>query len=313
MKVYLVTGGTGTIGRALTLRLLSLGHKVRVYARNEHRHDALEREVPKEWRSRLSCMVGDVRDLRRLCRAAKGADSIIHAAAMKVITRVEYDPVEAVKTNILGTINTIEAALDTGVKRAILISTDKACSPANLYGATKMAAERLWINANRYCGESEGVFAAVRYGNVFGSQGSVFHVFQKQRQTGEVTITDPEMTRFHIQQEQAVDFVLAAEESAFPGEIWVPKLPSYLVTDVAKVMATDCTQNIIGRRPGEKLHEAMISEMESCYVSEHADKYVIDFQRVVDPGGWTYNSLTNERKLSCSEIHKAAQSLSKSS
>jgi len=302
MSIYLVTGGTGTLGTALALELLARGHKVRAYARNEHRHEDLERRAPEAARSRLSCLVGDVRDAGRLRRAAEGADTLIHAAAMKIIPRCEYDPMEAVKTNVVGTMNAIEAAIDSSLQTAVLVSTDKAVAPANLYGATKLLAERMWLHANRYCGAKPGKFMAVRYGNVAGSAGSVWHVFR--RANGTLPITDATMTRFHIRIEQAVALVLRAAEEARAGELWVPKLPSYQLGDLAQALAPRAQVQIIGRRPGEKIHESMISPEESCYAVEADDHYVLTPGVTRGPGGWSYHSGANEWRLTREQIQE---------
>ena len=266
MSVFLITGGTGSLGTALTKLLLSQGHKVRVLARNEHSHERLEKAQSEAERGRLSCLVGAVEDASRLARAAAGCDYVIHAAAAKVIPLCEYNPVQAVNTNILGTINVLNACIDAGVKKAVLVSTDKASSPATLYGGTKFVAERLWLNANRYSAGKEPHFSAVRYGNVFASQGSVIHAFVKQAQYGALEITDPNCTRFHIKLDQAVAFVLDALHRAGPGELWVPRLPSYRLGDFAHAfrIAYDLKRqpNITGLRLSEKLHESMISSDE---------------------------------------------------
>lgn len=290
-SVVLITGGTGSLGTSLTKRLLSEGHKVRVFARNEHQHERLASEIPTPHLERFSSLIGDVRDLRRLKRAAEGADLLIHAAAQKIIPLAEYDPMEAVKTNILGTMNAAEVALDCGIKRAVLVSTDKASSPINLYGATKLAAERLWLNSNRYCGGKGGKFVACRYGNVFGSRGSVIHVFTEQAKSNRLRVTDTNMTRFHIRLDQAVDFVLRVSKEAEPGQLWVPKLRAYGLMDLARVVAPQAHIEITGRRPGEKLAETMISENESCYVVDDAeDHYALEFSETHQDGGWEYSS-----------------------
>jgi len=279
LNTYLITGGTGTLGTALTKLLLSQGHKVRVLARNEHGHERLERSIPQDEKGRLSCLVGAVEDESRLLRAMRGADYVIHAAAQKIIPTCEYNPIEAVQTNIQGTINTLNACLEAGIKRAVLVSTDKASSPATLYGGTKFVAERLWLNANRYSAGKEPHFVAVRYGNVWMSQGSVIHTWVKQAQYGVISITDPQCTRFHITLENAVAFVLSALHQANPGELWVPRLPSYRLGDLGlafrQVYNLSKQPEITGLRRSEKLHESMISQDESPSLKGEAEGHYI--------------------------------------
>jgi UDP-N-acetylglucosamine 4,6-dehydratase len=263
-KTYLITGGTGSLGTQLTLTLLKQGHKVRALARSEHGHEKLRAQVPQELHPQLSSLVGAVEDLQRLHLAARGVDFVIHAAAQKAIPLAEYNPRECTLTNILGTLNVIDACLNSGVKRAVLVSTDKASAPATLYGFTKATAERLWLNANRYSAGNPPHFAAVRYGNVFASQGSVIHAWKKQAAEGkQIEITDPQCTRFHIPLAQAVSFVLAALGDAESGELWVPKLPSYRIGDLAHAFRAHYSlreqPSISGLRLSEKLHESMIS------------------------------------------------------
>lgn len=300
--VYLITGGTGSLGTALTLRLLSEGHKVRAFARNEHGHETLYSNVSVEHRARLSNLVGDVRDLARLKRACEGADILIHAAAMKIIPRCEYDPVEAVKTNVLGSINMAEAVCDSSVSRAVLVSSDKAVSPANVYGGTKMLGERVWLACNRYLGARAGKFCAVRWGNVWGSAGSVAHAFAHQRKTGRLLLTHSGMSRFHIRMEDAVRFVLRVAHEAKPGELWIPKMPSYLLVDLAHAMAPDAKHEFIGIRPGEKLAECLINEHESCCAEERADHYLLRPGTPTNEGGWQYTSGTNTWRLKKDEL-----------
>ena len=319
-KVYLITGGTGSLGTALTKHLLAAGHKVRVYARNEHRHEDLERQIPEEQRPRLSCLIGAVEDGPRLKRAMRGVDYVIHAAAMKVVPLCEYNPAQAVLTNVSGTSNVMEACLDGSVKRCVLVSTDKARGPSTLYGATKLAAERLWLASNLYRGGEGGVFSAVAYGNVFGSRGSVLHAFNQQASSGGLLqVTDPASTRFHISLEQAVRFVLDAVDHAEPGTLWIPKLPSYRVGDFAtafsRVYGLTKEPVITGLRPAEKRHEDLISENESYAVKGDSGctpaskdgltgHYVLEPGKVHCQGGWSYNSGSNPWKLSIAELEK---------
>lgn len=306
-QVWLVTGGTGSLGTALTLKLLADGHKVRAFARNEHGHEGLHRRIPVEHESRLSMLIGDVRDLERLRRALVGVDVVIHAAALKIIAQCEYNPVEAVKTNVLGSINLAEAVCDSGVSRAVLISSDKAVSPANVYGATKMLDERVWLACNRYLGARAGKFVAVRWGNVWGSAGSVLHAFAHQRATGRLLITHCGMTRFHIRMEEAVNFVLRATSEARPGELWIPKMPSYLLVDLANAIAPMAEHEIVGIRPGEKLAECLINEHESCYAEERRDHYVLTPGRPMNDGGWQYTSGTNTWRLKKEELQREVE------
>lgn len=303
MSVYLITGGTGTLGTALTKLLLSQGHKVRVLARNEHGHEKLLGVIPSELRDNLSSLIGNVEQPERLVSALRGVDFVIHAAAQKSIPLAEYNPAECVRTNIFGTENIIRCGLASGsLRRAVLVSTDKASSPATLYGGTKFVAERLWLNANRYSAGKEPHFVAVRYGNVWGSQGSVLHAWTKQAQYGHIEITDPQCTRFHIKLDQAVAFVLDALHRAGPGELWVPRLPSYRLGDLAHAfrIAYGLTKQpaITGLRLSEKRHESMISEDEASSLKAEEDlHYVLEPGVIHRKGGFTYNSGGNEWKL----------------
>ena len=224
---------------------------------------------------RLRYFIGDVRDRERLVRAMHGVDIVVHAAALKQVPACEYNPMEAIKTNIMGTANVVEAALDAGVKKVLTVSTDKAVSPANLYGATKLAAEKLTIQSNAYAGGSATRFSCVRYGNVVGSRGSVVPLFLKLRSTGKVTITDDRMTRFWLSLEQGVRFVIDSIEQMEGGEVFVPKIPSTKVTDLARAIAPDAEIEIIGIRPGEKLHEMLISEDEARHTIELDRMFVV--------------------------------------
>ena len=276
-KVFLITGATGSLGTLLTQQILSQGHKVRAYARNEHGHEKLIQSLPSEARPRLASCIGAVEDLPRLHRAMAGVDYVIHAAAMKVIGLCEYSPAEAVKTNILGTQNVVDACIDAGVERAVFISSDKAAASVNHYGHTKAAGEKLWLHGNHYSPEHQP-FVAVRYGNCWASQGSVFHVFKEQAATGQLTVTDPEATRFHWMLGDAVDFVMKALFGAQPGEMWVPMLPAYKMDDLAKAFAVVKglrePYKVIGLRPGEKRHESMIAEDEG-FMSTRKDKHFV--------------------------------------
>lgn len=299
--VYLITGATGSLGTALTQKLLSENHKVRAFARNEHGHEKLRAACGNS--SNLSSLIGAVEDLERLRLASRGCDYIIHAAAQKSIPLAEYNPHECVKTNVAGTANVIQAALDEKPMRCILVSTDKASSPATLYGGTKFVAERLWLNANRYSAGQQPYFMAVRYGNVFASQGSVLNAWKKQASEGKaIEITDPQCTRFHIHLSGAVSFVLDALRSASPGELWVPKLPSYRLGDFAHAFRTVFdlhNQPVIGGlRLSEKLHESMISPDESSSLKAEDDgHFTLEPGVIHRKGGFSYTSGSNQHRL----------------
>ncbi|WP_413368024.1 UDP-N-acetylglucosamine 4,6-dehydratase (inverting) [Lysinibacillus sp. 3P01SB] len=272
-KVVLVTGGTGSFGKKFINKALTLGvKKIIVFSRDELKQYEMKQEFQDE---RIRFFIGDVRDKDRLYRAFDGVDIVIHAAAMKHVDACEYNPFEAVKTNIHGAQNIIEAAIDRGVEQVIALSTDKACSPVNLYGATKLASDKLFVAANAYVGEKKTRFAVVRYGNVVGSRGSVVPFFKKIKHTGRVPITDERMTRFWITLEQGVQFVLDNLERMQGGEIFVPKIPSMNIMDLAKAIAPDCEIEIVGIRPGEKLHEAMITEDDARHTLEFDNYYAI--------------------------------------
>lgn len=274
-QVVLVTGGTGSFGKKFTKILLEEQQpkKVIIFSRDELKQH--EMQVGGFDDERLRYFIGDVRDRERLVRAMHGVDIVVHAAALKQVPACEYNPMEAIKTNIMGTANVVEAALDAGVKKVLTVSTDKAVSPANLYGATKLAAEKLTIQSNAYAGGSETRFSCVRYGNVVGSRGSVVPLFLKQRSNGKVTITDDRMTRFWLSLEQGVRFVIESIEQMEGGEVFVPKIPSTKVTDLARAIAPDAKLEIIGIRPGEKLHEMLISEDEARHTIELDKMYVV--------------------------------------
>lgn len=272
-KVVLVTGGTGSFGKKFTKKALELdAKKVIIFSRDELKQYEMKQEFHD---SRLRFFIGDVRDQERLNRAFDGVDIVIHAAAMKHVDACEYNPFEAVKTNINGAQNIIEAAIDRGVEKVIALSTDKACSPVNLYGATKLASDKLFVAANAYVGEKKTRFSVVRYGNVVGSRGSVVPFFKKVKETGILPITDERMTRFWITLEHGVQFVIENLERMQGGEIFVPKIPSMKVIDLAKAIAPECKIEVIGIRPGEKLHEAMITEDDARHTLEYDSFYTI--------------------------------------
>lgn len=274
-KSILVTGGTGSFGTAFTQYVLSHYKPKRlvIFSRDEFKQHQMRQKFPHAC---LRFFLGDVRDEERLHRAFADIDYIIHAAALKHVPACEYNPFEAVRTNILGAQNIINAAIDHGVKRVIALSTDKAANPANLYGATKLCSDKLFIAGNTYAGAADTRFALVRYGNVMGSRGSVIPFFQNCRDTdGVIPITDPRMTRFWITLPQAVGFVLTCIDRMSGGEIFIPKLPSMRVVDLAEAIAPGCPHRIVGIRPGEKLHEVMVPNDEARNTVELPDRYVI--------------------------------------
>lgn len=275
-STILLTGGTGSFGKALINALLSspkFKGIIRIYSRDEFKQYQIQQLYPDD--PRLRFFIGDVRDKDRLIRAMAGADIAIHAAALKQVTVAEYNPFEVVKTNILGSQNVVDAALDSKIAKAILISSDKAVHPINLYGATKMTAEKLFIQGNVYSGKQKTIFSVCRYGNVLGSRGSVVPLFLKQKRTGTLTITHPDMTRFWITLPQAAQFVLMCINEMQGGEIFVPKLPSVKITDLAKAVAPEAKIKIAGVRTGEKLHEELITEEESSRCQESKNHYTI--------------------------------------
>jgi UDP-N-acetylglucosamine 4,6-dehydratase/5-epimerase len=274
-QVVLVTGGTGSFGKKFIKILLEEKQpkKVIVFSRDELKQH--EMQVGGYNQENLRYFIGDIRDRERLLRAMHGVDIVVHAAALKQVPACEYNPMEAIKTNIMGTANVVEAALDAGVKKVLMVSTDKAVSPANLYGATKLAAEKLTIQSNAYAGGSATRFSCVRYGNVVGSRGSIVPLFLKQRAGGRITVTDDRMTRFWLSLDQGVRFVITCIEQMEGGEVFIPKIPSTKVVDLAKAIAPNAEINIIGIRPGEKLHEMLISEDEARHTIELDKMFVV--------------------------------------
>ena len=281
-KVVLITGGTGSFGKKFIQVMLKEYHpeKIIIYSRDELKQYEMQNSGIND--PRLRYFIGDVRDLDRMKRAFQGVDIVVHAAALKQVPACEYNPFEAVKTNILGTENVIDAALDMGVKKVLAISTDKAVNPVNLYGVTKLAAEKLVIQSNSYAGGRETRLSCVRYGNVVGSRGSVVPVFLKQRASGRLTVTDERMTRFWISLEQGVHFVIRCIEQMHGGEVFVPKIPSMKVKDLAAAVAPEAEIAYTGIRPGEKLHEVLISEDEARNTVEFDDMFI------VQPSGTTW-------------------------
>ncbi|MBH0164044.1 UDP-N-acetylglucosamine 4,6-dehydratase (inverting) [Fictibacillus sp. 7GRE50] len=310
-KTILITGGTGSFGKKFIKKILQLNvKKVIVFSRDELKQYEMAQEFTD---SRMRFFIGDVRDKDRLYRAFDGVDIVIHAAALKHVGACEYNPFEAVKTNIHGAQNIIEAAIDRGVQKVIALSTDKAASPVNLYGATKLASDKLFVAANSYAGDKDTRFSVVRYGNVVGSRGSVVPFFKKIAHTGRLPITDLRMTRFWITLDQGVQFVLDNLERMNGGEIFVPKIPSMKVIDLAEAVAPGCDIEEIGIRPGEKLHEAMITEDDARRTLEFDSYYVIqpEFpwwkeEYSTDgktlPDGFRYSSELNEDWLSVDQL-----------
>ena len=317
-KTVLVTGGTGSFGKKFIQQALALGvKKIVVFSRDELKQYEMKQEFTDE---RIRFFIGDVRDKDRLYRAFDGVDFVIHAAAMKHVDACEYNPFEAIKTNIHGAQNIIEAAIDCDVEKVIALSTDKACSPVNLYGATKLASDKLFVAANAYVGEKKTRFAVVRYGNVVGSRGSVVPFFKKIKETGVVPVTDERMTRFWITLDKGVNFVLKSLEQMHGGEIFVPKIPSMSVMDLAKAIAPECKIEIVGIRPGEKLHEAMIMEDDARHTLEFDDYYLIQPElswwskgQLVDgkplPEGFSYTSDNNKDWLTVERLQELAEKM----
>ncbi|GAB4407551.1 MAG: UDP-N-acetylglucosamine 4,6-dehydratase (inverting) [Anaerolineae bacterium] len=273
----LITGGTGSFGKKFTEIMLRdcRPKKLIIYSRDELKQHEMRQLYPDTDISPMRYFIGDVRDRERLERAMQKVDVVVHAAALKQVPACEYNPLEAVKTNINGATNIIDAALNTGVKKVLALSTDKAVNPINLYGATKLVSEKLFVQANSYSGYDGTRFSCVRYGNVVGSRGSVVPLFKQQRETGRITLTDTRMTRFWITLEQGAKFVIRSIELMQGGEVFVPKIPSMRVTDLAEMIAPDCKQEVIGIRPGEKLHELLVSADESRHTLEFDDMYLI--------------------------------------
>jgi len=321
-KVVLVTGGTGSFGKKFIETVLVQYPQVKkiiVYSRDELKQFEMAQTFSNSKYPAMRYFIGDVRDGERLKRACEGVDVIIHAAALKQVPAAEYNPMECIKTNIHGAENVINAALECNVKAVVALSTDKAAAPANLYGATKLCSDKLFVAANNMKGGRDVVFSVVRYGNVMGSRGSVIPFFLKQKDSGVIPITHPEMTRFNITLEEGVSMVLHAIKNAWGGEIFVPKIPSYKITELAQALAPNCKHQFVGIRPGEKLHEEMITETDSFYTYDCGKYFVIappepvkwDIQDLVKkydahlvPFGFKYNSGTNTQWISVGEIKK---------
>jgi len=314
-QVVLVTGGTGSFGKKFTELMLRdyRPKKLIIFSRDElKQHDMRASGFDDPT---LRYFIGDVRDKARLERALAGVTVVVHAAALKQVPACEYNPFEAIQTNIMGGKNVIDAAIDRGVRRILALSTDKAVNPINLYGATKLCAEKMFVQANAYAGAQETRFSCARYGNVVGSRGSVIPMFLEQRKRGKITVTDPRMTRFWITLEQGAKFVVNCIERMHGGEIFVPKIPSMRLVDMAQTVAPGCEIEYIGIRAGEKLHEALVSEDEARHTMEVADMYVIQpnhpwwrKENWVDaravPDGFSYTSDANQQWLTGRELQQ---------
>ena len=317
-KSILITGGTGSFGtKCVELILKEFRPKrLAIFSRDELKQFEMAQTFPQEQHSCLRYFIGDVRDQERLRRALTGVDVVIHAAALKQVPAAEYNPFEAVKTNILGAQNIVDAAIDAGVRRVIALSTDKAANPINLYGATKLCSDKLFIAGNAYAGKVNARFSVVRYGNVMASRGSVIPFFLKKRETGVLPITHPDMTRFWITLEQGVRFVLKSLKHMRGGEIFVPKIPSMKITELAKAICPDCEHEVVGVRPGEKIHETMIPVYEARNTFEFDTHFVIQpthrfFERETNGCGgrevgenFEYSSNTNDSWLDHEDLRR---------
>ncbi|MAY19841.1 MAG: UDP-N-acetylglucosamine 4,6-dehydratase (inverting) [Erythrobacteraceae bacterium] len=320
-KSILVTGGTGSFGRAFVRTVLEKYPGVRrlvIYSRDELKQYEMSQEFSTQEYPQLRYFIGDVRDADRLRRAFEGIDIVVHAAALKQVPAAEYNPFECIKTNVLGAQNVIEACFDTKVSNVVALSTDKAAAPINLYGATKLCSDKIFTAANNVRGARDLRLSVVRYGNVIGSRGSVVPFFLNQREKGFFPITDPTMTRFNISLKEGVDMVLWALENAHGGEIFVPKIPSYRITDVAEAIGPECEVKIVGIRPGEKIHEEMITTSDSlntvdlgpyyAILPSTGDQFVEDYMKKrggtpVEPG-FAYNSGSNPDFLNVEQIRE---------
>lgn len=321
LKSVLITGGTGSFGRAFTRSILSKFPEIKrlvIFSRDELKQFEMSLEFDAKKYPAIRYFIGDIRDGKRLRRALEGIDTVVHAAALKQVPAAEYNPFECIKTNVLGAQNVIEACLDSGVKNVVALSTDKAAAPINLYGATKLCSDKLFTAANNIRGTRDIRFSVVRYGNVMGSRGSVIPFFMERRKTGALPVTDPAMTRFNIRLEDGVEMVLWALKNAKGGEIFVPKLPSYRIIDVAKAIGPECDFPEIGIRPGEKIHEEMITESDSFNTvdlgryfailpsasDQTPESYAQEMGGKPVAPGFSYNSGTNDHFLTVSELRQ---------
>lgn len=320
-KSILITGGTGSLGKQLTKTILERWPKVKrlvIFSRDEQKQFQMNMEYPSVPGGNIRYFIGDVRDVDRLKKAFKGVNYIIHAAAMKHVHIAEYNPIECVKTNVLGAENVINAALDTGVENVVALSTDKAAAPINLYGATKLCSDKLFVAANNIKGFNNIKFSVVRYGNVMGSNGSVIPFFLQKKKQGVLPITDANMTRFNISLQEGADLVLHALEHAWGGEIFVPKIPSYKITDVAKAIGPECKIDVVGIRPGEKVHEEMITESDSFSTYDlgkyyailpqvtnwNLQDYIKEFKAEKVKEGFKYNSGQNSEWINVEQMRE---------
>lgn len=321
VKSILITGGTGSFGQAFVAEVLRRYPDIKrlvIFSRDELKQHEMAQQFSPNHYPAIRYFLGDVRDADRLKRALEGVDAVVHAAALKQVPAAEYNPFEFIKTNVIGAENLVQACLDADVRRVIALSTDKAAAPINLYGATKLCSDKLFIAANNFKGKRNLRFSVVRYGNVLGSRGSVVPLFLQKAKQGLLPITDPEMTRFSITLQEGVEMVLWALENALGEEIFVPKIPSFRITDLAEAIGPNCRQEIVGIRPGEKVHEEMITASDS-YTTVDLGKYYailpavgrnISAQYCKRPGvsevsnGFSYNSLNNEDFLSVDELRE---------
>ena len=318
----LVTGGTGSFGKAFIKHVLNRFPEIKrlvIFSRDELKQHEMSLDFPETKYPAIRYFLGDVRDKHRLYRAFSNIDIVVHAAALKQVPAAEYNPMEFIKTNVIGSQNVIDAAMDCNVQKVVALSTDKAAAPINLYGATKLCADKLFIAANNYSGKKDKLaFSVVRYGNVMGSRGSVVPFFLDKKKDGVLPITHPEMTRFNISLQEGVNLVLYAIENAVGGELFVPKIPSFNITDLAQAIAPECEQKIVGIRPGEKLHEEMITASDSYMTYDIGKYYVIlpngntflketymnekNAHRV--PEGFSYNSRDNKQWLNINDLQQ---------
>lgn len=317
----LITGGTGSFGKQFVETILQRFPHIKrlvVYSRDELKQFEMQQHFSPTRYPAMRYFIGDVRDGERLKRACENVDIIVHAAALKQVPAAEYNPMECIKTNVLGAENVINAALDSGVKKVVALSTDKAAAPINLYGATKLCSDKLFMAANNMKGSRNLTFSVVRYGNVIGSRGSVIPFFLEKRKSGILPITHQDMTRFNISLQDGVELVFFALEHAWGGELFVPKIPSYRITDVAMAIGPNCTHEIVGIRPGEKLHEDLITETDSyhtvetdyCYIicpptaTWSKDEYILQKNARQVPLGFKYNSGTNTEWLTVAQLRE---------